>query len=385
MSLKKSILSFKDKIRFVIAKSKYDYTPSASDDAFNFNHMKHVVIMKNDAKLGDTEVMSHFYKSLREARNETTGDPLTLSVICSKNLEEIYRDILKFDNIILTSRKPNESEIKEVCNKLLSQCENNNCIDLVISTETFFRKRDFLFCKYLKPKFIAGCDKRVSCISHLIYDIHSTNRIYQSFIDLMDKGHLKYEPVKYVKFFSNTNVNKVRGSLTMQLEAKKSHLEKSRIIALNPISTSRSRSLSPFTTAKIIEDVVNFKFFDDTKSSYVLLLTPPDDHVFVEEVLKSTDDTNILFLPKGASTLDYAATFDIVDALVTVDTAAVHLADACSLKQLAFYNGVDKYTDQRWQPIGEHAISFNKEGTQNFELNIEDIESVLNAFLKDVN
>lgn len=394
MSFKKQLLKLKDKVRFAIAKSLYDFKPTGAPEAFDFNLMEHVVILKNDAKLGDTEVMSHFYDTLRKAINSSSNKPLKLSVVCSKNLEPVYRDILKFDQVIVSSRKPKDAEIQNIC-KSIKDFNDGKAPDLVVSTETFFRKRDFLFCKNLNPKYIAGCDNRVQCISHLIYDIHSTDMIYQSFEKLMDKGHLKYEEVHYQKLFHQSNLVMLKESLNASLQNENTCLDNIRLIGVNPISTGRTRSFNAELTADIINTLCNFQNFKsegdiNAKNSTpsiktkVLLLTPPGQDDFLKTVMSRVEKSSVLFLPQNSSALDYAASFDLIDALISVDTAAVHLASACDVKMMACYNGVDSETDMRWQPLQKESISFNKPGILNNELTLQDIKDVLYQFLAKV-
>lgn len=447
MSLKRSLLSFKDKIRFIVAKTLYDYTPSENFEEHNIEHMRHVVILKTDGKLGDTEVMTHFYTALRKHVNKKTGEPLLLSVICSKNLEPIYRDILKFDQVLTCSRKPKEDEIKELsakikafskeallksgnkaycdtpANESVNASEKANesaystkestsnkaettsaclsraqdgvldapgyrshevCPDLVVTTETRFRKRDFLFNKYLNPRFVAGCDNRVSSISYLLYDDSSEDPIYKSFMDFMSALRLHFDKPCYTKFYTKDEVTKVKSSLETALSkacGSTTDLAHINLIGVNPFASTKARSMSVDFTSELI----NFCIKDNEKAerkNFILLLSPPGSDDFNRMVIdKCSNSSYVLFLEQGSTISEYAASFELLNVLITVDTAAVHLACASRCKIFAIYNGLNLATDCRWQPLLDDATVINLKNKPIISLSFDSIESKVHEFL----
>ena len=122
-------------------------------DDFDFARLEHMVVLKLDGKLGDTQAMTHFYANVqRHCPN------LHLSVVCPDNLVPVYRDVLHFDTVLPSSRKPKAAEIKSICARLTSSAPP---VDLVVSTEGCYRPRDFIFNYELKPRYVAGCDARL--------------------------------------------------------------------------------------------------------------------------------------------------------------------------------------------------------------------------------
>ena len=58
MALKQKFFYYRDLIRFNWARSKFHYEPQGKADDFAWSKIKHLVVLKVDGKLGDTEVNS---------------------------------------------------------------------------------------------------------------------------------------------------------------------------------------------------------------------------------------------------------------------------------------------------------------------------------------
>ena len=72
--------------------------------------------------------------------------------------------------------------------------------------------------------------------------------------------------------------------------------------------------------------------------------------------LEGVEPPELMFLPSSCSVEEYAAHIACLAALVTVDTAAVHLACASHIPQLCFYLGdANSFEDKRWAPVGARA------------------------------
>ena len=55
MGTKQLFFKLRDKTRFIWARSKFGYIPNGDVAKFDFNELEHVVILKLDGKLGDTD------------------------------------------------------------------------------------------------------------------------------------------------------------------------------------------------------------------------------------------------------------------------------------------------------------------------------------------
>lgn len=270
MALKHIWMKMRDLVRFMWAKSKFDFVPQGRLELFSFAECHHIVVLKLDGKLGDTQVMSHFYNALRQHNPR-----IYLSVVCSPNLAEIYRDILGFDQVITAPRKPRFKEIKQLCQQIQEKTPVSvvgsiaNKVDLVITTEPNFRPRDFFFNHLLQPRYVAGCETRVDCVNILIYDPNApTKKVAECFIDLMDKYDLEHDELAYTRFVTPESFAKMSRWLHMPYallanepmehgfvrpELVSSLQPRRFLLAINPRASSASRSLRDESVVNLIQ------------------------------------------------------------------------------------------------------------------------------------
>lgn len=261
----------RDSLRFRWAKSKFDFVPSGVLDKFSFDSCHHIVVLKLDGKLGDTQVMTHFYAALR-----AHVPHITLSVVCTPNLAPIYQDILGFDQVLVSSRKPKAKEIKELCAKIKAMTPVSvvgsiaGKIDLVVTTEPNFRPRDFIFNYELAPRYVAGCETKVDSVNLLIYDPSKrTKAVAECFVDLMDLGHLAHGKIAYTRLVTSESLSKMRKWLHLSEssakessiaanESEDNHLtprQQRFLLAINPRASSRSRSFTDEFTVKLLQEL----------------------------------------------------------------------------------------------------------------------------------
>lgn len=451
MALKHFLMKLRDNLRFKWAKSKFDFHPSGQPDKFSFSSCHHVVILKLDGKLGDTQVMTHFYAALR-AHNPR----IFLSVVCTESLAEIYRDILHFDQVLVSSRKPKADEIRNLCQQIKAVSPVSAVgsmagrIDLVVTTEPNFRPRDFIFNFELEPRYVAGCETRVDCVNLLIYDpSQETAKVSSCFADLMDAGGLAYGKIAYTPLVTKLSLEKMGKWLHLQHGDKTSDLvaaneiedlnprQKRFLLAINPRASSRSRSFTDEFTVKLMQDLqlrfgaahaLGYPQEEDSASSSLarpetkqyqsendnisdqitdndsafanapnvkqhsltepdeltkldenmneaqlmpferdlefVMLLPPNAHELKERLKAEAINcgASVFFLPEQSTALDLASAIDLCDALISVDTAAVHMACASHCPQLCVYTGNNLNEYQRWAPLDPEAKVIRKEG-----------------------
>ena len=328
--------------------------PSANlpSDDFAWTNMKHIVVLKVDGKLGDTEVMSHFYGELKKLPHK----PI-LSVVCSENLASIYKDILGFNQVLTVSRKPKQPEIARICEEILAKQKEiglpGERVDLVISTEPNYRPRDFIFNYLLKPHYIAGCDVRLRSITlPLFHPEHFIYPIAVAFNAFLERGGVTPGPIIYQPLYSSKAAMQARAYLELQDDSADSANADKGYIGINPCAATAHRCLTPALTAKLIQLCLS-----QTKPWSVLLMLPPGKAAYQEEVLRLLTQeeqalvgSRIKLMPQESNVQLYAALISCLSGLLTVDTAAVHLACACKVPQFCVYHKSQVYEFQ-WAPF----------------------------------
>lgn len=337
MALKQKFFYYRDLIRFNWARSKFHYEPSGQPGDFAWSKIKHLVVLKVDGKLGDTEVMSHFYRNVLDLPHKPK-----LTVVCPENLVPIYRDVLKVSAVYPISRKPKQLEIEAVCANIIAA---DGKVDLVLSTEPNYRPRDFIFNYCLKPDYIAGCDPRLKEINLFLFHPQKYDQpIALAFAAFLQRGGVEPSPIAYVPFITPESSAHVRANLELP--------EHDRYIGINPCGASERRRLTPAVVATITHMILAAH-----PQSRVLLLVARQEQEYLDAVLKQLSDeeqklvgSRIKLLPEQCSVIDYCTYIDNLRGLITIDTAAVHLACASDVPQLSFYND-DPINYGRWAPV----------------------------------
>ena len=290
MALKQKFFYYRDLIRFNWARSKFHYEPSGQPEDFAWSKIKHLVVLKVDGKLGDTE-------------------QLEIEAVCA--------------NIIAADGK----------------------VDLVLSTEPNYRPRDFIFNYCLKPDYIAGCDPRLKEINLFLFHPQKYDQpIALAFAAFLQRGGVEPRPIAYVPFITPESSAHIRANLELP--------EHDRYIGINPCGASERRRLTPPMVATITHMILAAH-----PESRVLLLVARSEQEYLDAVLKQLSEeeqklvgSRIRLLPEQCSVIDYCTYIDNLRGLITIDTAAVHLACASDVPQLSFYND-DPINYGRWAPV----------------------------------
>lgn len=435
MGLKQAYFALRDQIRFAWAQYQYSYEPQGQVEHFNWDNMRHIVVLKLDGKLGDTQVMTHFYRNLKNLAHKPT-----LTVVCPENLASVYYDVLGFDQVLVSSRKPKAQEIKNLCQQIIAASQgagNNGKIDLVLSTEPNYRPRDFIFNYLLKPDFIVGCDPKVKSINLFLYHPTTYNHpVSQAFCNLMEKGNLAYStPVSYTPLFTKDSLSQALAYLRPKASMSSSAIapeglvpsqgagsalvagstqsagpsqglgqsqdtgsdlgpvaKSSRfddgffVFGLNPLGAPKARRMSVATSVALANAVLQ-----SASNTKVLLMCQSSFSDYIKSVMSNIDpallydeqgEARVLPMPDNTSVLDLGALIHCIDALITVDTATVHLACASKIPELCFYNN-DNAESCRWAPIGQRAQCVKFADANFGAMDSEPFVVVANNFIKE--
>lgn len=341
MSLKQKYFYYRDLIRFNWARQKFSYMPSGKAEDFAWSKMQHIVILKMDGKLGDTEVMTHFYRNLQGLPHHPK-----LSVVCPQNLQRIYQEILGFDRVVVCSRKPRQEEITSICQHLTSGGDSiPTKVDLVLSTEAMYRPRDFIFNYLLKPDYIAGCDPRVAQINLFIFDPRTSDTpIAATFAQLLMRGGVQPTPIAYEPLITAESSAHVRAALELP--------EHDLYIGINPCAATFKRRFKPEVVAALIHMILSAH--PDSRALLLLRASEKEYINAIKEQLSSEEQaligSRIRLLPEDSDVIGYCTHIDNLRGLITVDTAAVHLACASGIPLISFYNN-DPMCMRRWAPV----------------------------------
>lgn len=390
-TIKDYFFAFRDWLRFVWARNRFTFIPYGKVEEFSLKQMRHIVVIKVDGKLGDTQIMTHFYRSLQEQIPD-----LVLSVVCPVSLAHIYSEVLGFDQVVISSDKPRRAEIESICQKLCGDGALCSHVDLVVTTVPFFKPRDFIFNYYLQPRYIAGCVVALKDqeINLFLFDVDKDQRfLIECFTDFLQWGQLDFPPIHYEPLYRPEVLQEVKAHLLdMAAQAKNTTQARDQsnspelllnrgqlaqeepsplIIGINPCGASVQRCLTVEMISTFVEQLYAKcqdgrwgKELSASQQVVLILMTPPSMQNFADKVnlkVKERESSYCILrtLPR-VDTEYFAAYVGALSGVITVDTAVVHLACASDVPQLCFYRiDPDQKSTQRWHPYSDKAIVIN--------------------------
>ena len=347
------ISSVRDKLRLAYYKKHYDFISSKDLSSFNHSNFKTVVISKIDGKLGDTEVITPFIASLQNSYPN-----LDIVVLTSQGLKPLYEECLKLKHVKVLTRRPSKEELDTSLDDL------KDC-DLLVTLEAKFRFHDFYLVNKLKPRFVAGINHEVDCININLADRNPNSHITAYFEDLLKLGGCSKIVSDYVPFTTPESLNKV-----------KEFCEDNQI-AFSPWGASKHKHLKDEVIVEVAKSIV-----DKTGNKLVLLV--PHEGIYLKELVKkSLPQGSFVEVPDKLNVFELASIISLSKAMVSVDTANVHLACASKLPLFAIYNANHQELVTLWapHPKNPHTKVFYLQNRMIDELSYQDLQESLEGFL----
>lgn len=352
----KLLNNIRDAIRTTFYKKLFDF-PNKKNKNPKWENINSVVICKIDGKLGDTQIVSPFISTIQK-----TYPHITITVLCSREMSDIYMRCFGVVNTIVCSRRPKSSELRQIAHTI-GQC------DLFITLEAKFRFHDFYILNLLHPPFVAGINNSVKSINIDISQNKNKAHITDYFNNLLALGGIdeRYIQHEYIPL------------VTPEAITKATPFCKSGQIAFAPWGASKHRRLADNTIVEITQLITN-------KKHPVALLVPPEGN-YLKSIIKSAVDPNLLIdVPERLTIYELSAFIKNSCAIVSVDTANIHLACAFNLDIFGIYNATTPDQTKLWAPKskGKTTTVFYKKEKTIDKLSISDIKPNLSLFLDSI-
>ncbi len=347
------ISKFRDRLRLKFYRAKYDFKAEGKLEDFNFAKFNTVVISKIDGKLGDTQVITPFITSLKNSYPS-----LKIVILTSEGLKPLYEQCLHLKSVIVLSKRPQQTELDECLKEILS-------CDLFVTLEAKFRFHDFYLLNKLKPKFVAGINHEVDCVNLNLADRNPNSHITAYFEDLLRLGGCTKIFSDYVPFTTDDALNKVK------------EFCKAGQISFAPWGASKHKYLKDEVIIEIAKAII-----EKTRHKLVLLV-PPEGNYLKEQVYKVLPKESFIKVPDKLNVFELSSIISLSKAVVSVDTANVHLACAAKLPLFAIYNANQPKLITLWapHPKNPHTEVFYRQNRMIDELSYQDLQESLEEFL----
>lgn len=316
--------------------------------------LKRVVLVRWDAKWGDSIVSSFVF---REWRRAFPG--ICIDVITTPNMSALFKEHFGADHVYEIRKRPGYGELRSLAAHLGE-------MDLLVHLSKTLKMKDLFFMSRVKAKVIAGLDDDLGLINlKLGYETHGKH-FSEKFKRLLERTGAAVEDGSYLVPNSKESQFKVDKFLE--------EIEKP-FLVFNPYGSGQARQLNKDKINDVIRVVS-----DLSKGINIVVLVTPDKKEEVAAIVKGFD--NVFYYPDSQSIYDSIAIMRRAEWVISVDTATVHIANGLGKKLLSIYNP-DKENFLEWGPLnGRYSMFSNSSGndgvnTLDFNEQIDMIEEFL--------
>lgn len=280
-----------------------------------------VVFIRWDAKLGDTVVLSWVWRELARQRPD-----LKLSVITNSAFERLFRDDYGVESVYLAPKRHGWRALAAIARQIGRP-------KYVVHLAEQFKARDMFFIQRLSPGHVVGLDDELRMV-----DVKLGSRTAG--------GHFSDKLVPWLEGLGIKTENRSYW-LPESAEARQSidaWWPKTPVISVCPFGASKRRHLDVTFVVALIRRLLAGHV------KIVLLVTPSFRPLMLELIQQQNWQTTVFLNPGSASMHELFEQVRRSSAVVSVDTAIVHIATALNRPLLAIYDGTDSENFVCWHP-----------------------------------
>lgn len=312
-----------------------------------------------DAKLGDAIVSSWFFREIKKSH-----PGIQIEVITTPSMAWLFRDHFGADKIYESKKRPSYLDLYRLCHEIAIP-------DLLIHFNPSLKLKDLFFLWCSKASHIAGLDDEISLIDlkygTMTQDMHFSEKFcpLATFYDV-DSINTDYVIPKLSECEKRVEVIWPSGA---------------KVIAINPYGSGKSRRLNVDSISRMLGFLT--VSFPDLK--FCLLHSPE----FKTEVaqLCSEYPNAVFYVASSTHIGDTIAQIRRSDAIISVDTATVHIANGLKKPLFGLYNPSPE-NFKAWGPINpsDHVLFAAKSHPLNINLiDWEHFEREFHAWWKVLN
>ncbi len=330
---------WRDRVRRRLAMWVWD-RPNRTSGSFQ----NRVVFVRWDAKLGDTIVLSWVFRELKRQRPD-----LEVTVITGQSFEDLFRRGYGIESVYLAGKRHGLAELKRIAQQIKYP-------RYVVHLSLKWRPRDIRFIRQLEPAHVVGLDDELKCVDVKLGQLTRGRHFSEKLVPWLDGLGVDTTDRRYWI-----------PRLPQAQERVGQWWPQGRVVGLCPFGASRKRQMSVEQITVVANAVL------DKPDTYLLLIASPSQMDALKAlVVRQAWSDRVLIQPSQ----NFFELFEQVarcDAVVSVDTALVHVAAGFQKPLLALYADVSQHADNfiNWHPNKQTAVClFNQ-----FEQSVIDAEA----------
>lgn len=312
---------WRDQVRRRVAIWIWD-RPNSSEGLFD----NRVVFVRWDAKLGDTVVLSWVFRELKRQRPD-----LAITVITGESFEDLFKHGYGIGSVYLAGKRHGAKGLKRIAHQIRRP-------RYVVHLSLKWRARDMQFVRQLDPRHVVGLDDELTMVD----------------VKLGAQTEGRHFSEKLVPWLEQIGVDtRDRDYWIPRLPAASDRVEqwwpKGTVVALCPYGASRKKRLNAYWIETVIQAVI------DQGASVVMLVLPSERPALLELVQRNGWQHHVFWNAGQSTHYDLFEQVARCDAVVSVDTAIVHIAVGLCRPLLALYNS-SGLEFEHWHPNSSQTI-----------------------------
>ncbi|MFH7564606.1 glycosyltransferase family 9 protein [Oceanimonas smirnovii] len=307
----------RDQFRRKLGKVLFDRASRGGD----LGQVKRLLLVRWDAKIGDSIVSSFFFRELRRARPDIQVD-----VITAPYLAALYRDHFGVDHIYCCKKRPSYAELKKMSAGIGS-------VDLVIHLGKHLKMKDIYFLRCLSASNVMGLDDELRLVNVKLGDATKGRHFSEKFAYALDLLGVTSPDRQYI-----IPEDSERRQLVLR------EWPDTPVIALNPYGSGSSRRLNFNSVSMLVKLISEYR-----PGWKVCLMSTPDTKVEVEKWCSELGGGRAFTVKASETIQDAIEILRLSDAVISVDTAIVHIASGLNKPLLGIYNN-DESNYSEWHP-----------------------------------
>ena len=263
--------------------------------------IKRILFLRTDGKIGDYIISSFIFREIKK-----NYPNIQIDVVADKSLENLLKLVLRKNKYDVLFDSTEGLKYKQVY--LL------NRVNAIVNVG--YNKDDYkIYNKNIKQ--------------------NNTLKMIQIYRQMMKSVNVEIKDTKYDVPISEESKKNVAKFL-------EENNVKDKIIALNFFGASRGRKINEENALIIIK-----RLGEMYKDYTIIILDSPNDRETIHNILKKTDNKNVLFFEKSKTILDSISIINSSDLVVSLDTSILHIAEGLNKKIIAFYG--PKINKNKWR------------------------------------
>ena len=288
------------------------------------SEIKRILFLRTDGKIGDYIISSFIFREIRK-----NYPNIKIDVVADKSLENLLKLNKNINKYYILDRKKMQ-EWRSIAKTL----GKNNYDVLFDSTEGLKYKQVYLLNR-VNATVNVGYNKDGYHIYNKNIKQNNTLKMIQIYKQMVESVNIEIKDTKYDVPVSEESEKNVVAFI-------EENNVKGKIIALNFFGASRGRKINEENALVIIK-----RLGEMYKGYAIIILDSPNDRETIHNILKKTDNKNVLFFEKSRTILDSISIIKNSDLVVSLDTSILHIAEGLDKKIMAFYG--PKINKNKWR------------------------------------